>query len=457
MIAFPDLSERPVIAEPSPGIQQQDEPKRPWFATESQKAGMQRLQALADIFSRVGDSAPGGIRPLLRPMIIGATGTGKSTLAREFARQKEWAFLSIDAGSWLIQGGYSKPPTLRVIRDHVRSAPRTCIYLDEICKMLPTGHDAHSGWCTSVFAECLSLADADSRLHGHDWSREDIQRFKDSCFLIAGGAFTSALEAAKLSAQRSDLGFRQGAPVPCTHSSKIGETLPPELFSRFNPDHIVLRNPTRQDYAHAIDMIHADLWLDRSEPIKDLLDQAQASGNGVRWLTDYLTQMLLKNPTILPIRPEREMPKKPEEFDFFSLEAGHYSREITSSSFDLRGVLARIYAEIQSRQGAVTRSRNKAFADFLLGFEKGDLPQVLRAAIRVSTACVDITGDDSATLEPLRGWRDQAWIGLSQFSAELSRFGLLPMFARSWDLTSRVCDLRSTLSHLVAAGRFFTR
>jgi hypothetical protein len=457
MIAFPDLSEPPVTAEPSAGIQGHAETSPRWYATESQKAGLVRLHALADIFIRVGDSAPGGFKPLLRPLIIGATGTGKSTLVREFARQKGWAFLSIDAGSWLIQGGYSKPPTLRVIRDHIRSAPRTCVYLDEACKMLPTGHDLKSGWYSSVFAECLSLADGDSRLLGHEWSREDIERFRESCFLIIGGAFTSALQEAKLSAQRGGLGFQQEAPTPATHSSKIGETLPPELFNRFNSHHIILESPTRQDYARAIDMIHADLWVERNEPIKDLLDQAQASGNGVRWLTDYLTRVLLENPTILPIRPEKEMPKKPEAFDFFSLEAGHYSREITAHSFDLRGVLARIYAEIQSRRSAVTRSRNTAFAGYLLGFEKSHLPQVLRAAIRVSGACVDITADESATLEPLMRWRDEAWIGLAQFPAELSRFGLLPLFSRSWDLTSRVCDLRSTLSHLVAAGRFSTR
>jgi hypothetical protein len=177
----------------------------------------------------------------------------------------------------------------------------------------------------------------------------------------------------------------------------------------------------------------------------------------VRWLTDYLTRVLLENPTILPVRPQQDMPKKPEAYDFFSLEVGHYSREITASSFALRGVLARIYAEIQSRRSAVTRSRNTAFAGYLLGFEKGDLPQVLRAAMRVSGACVDITADESATLEPLMRWRDEAWIGLAQFPADLSRFGLLPLFSKSWDLTSRVCDLRGTLSHLVAAGRFSTR
>jgi hypothetical protein len=164
----------PFVGNPEP-----EPPKaREWYATQSQQAGLVRLNALADLFSRVGDSRPGSFQPLLRALIIGGTGVGKSTLAREFARQRDWAYTSVDCGSWLIQGSYSKPPTLRLLRDHVRSSSRSCIYLDEMCKAFPVGQDARSGWYLSVFSEVIALVDGDERLRVHDWTSHDIQKYR---------------------------------------------------------------------------------------------------------------------------------------------------------------------------------------------------------------------------------------------------------------------------------------
>jgi hypothetical protein len=457
MTALPDRSECLLDWDPEPE-ERPAQPNPTWYATTSQKAGLQRLHALADVFTRVGDGTLGTFRPLLRPLLIGATGCGKSTLVREFARQRDWGFLAVDAGSWLIQGAFSKPPTLRLIRDHVRAFPRTCLFIDECCKLMPTGHDANSGWYTSVFAEFLGLYDTSERLLGHEWTRADIQRFRESCFLIAGGAFTSALKQAQASAMRGGLGFGQAGPIAgATHSSKIGEILPPEIFLRFHSSHLVLEAPSRDDYARAIEMIHADLKVEREKPIKELIDEAQASGNGVRWVPEYLTRVLLANPTALPVKPAADAPKPPEGYDFFSPEASRYSHDITNYSFELRGVLARIRAEIQSQHDLVRENPSKAFSRYLLGSERGDFPGILMGALMASNACVGIGEDDSATLNPLMRWREEAWLGLDRFAGELSRCGLLDLFSRSWDLTSRIAELRATLSQMVAAGKFSAR
>jgi SpoVK/Ycf46/Vps4 family AAA+-type ATPase len=205
---------------------------REWFATQSQQAGLVRLDALADLFARIGNSKPGSFQPLLRALLIGGTGVGKSTLAREFARRRDWAYTSVDCGSWLIQGAYSKPPTLRILRDHVRSSSRTCIYLDEACKMFPSGHDTSSGWYLSVFSEFILLLDGDERLKGHEWTAEDIRKYKETCYVICGGAFTEALKEARVAQKRGGLGFVQAGPT-ATHSSKIQEALPEEIYHRF--------------------------------------------------------------------------------------------------------------------------------------------------------------------------------------------------------------------------------
>jgi hypothetical protein len=455
MTALPVEPECLVGWEPEPE-RPSTEQKHTWYATTSQKAGLQRLNALGDIFERVGDGTVGTYRPLLRPLVIGGSGCGKSTLVREFARQRDWGFLAIDAGSWLIQGAFSKPPTLRLVRDHVRAFPRTCLFIDECCKLMPTGQDASSGWYSSVFAEFLGLADASERLLGHEWTRTDIQRFRESCFVVAGGAFTSALKEAQASSIRGGLGFGKDGPTSATHSSKIAEVLPPEIFLRFHGTHIVLEPPTRDDYARAVEIIHADLKVEREKPIKALIDEAQASGNGVRWVTEYLTSVLLEHPTTLPVKPAPSAPKPLEGFDFFTPEASRYSRDITNYSFELRGVLARIQAGINSQHDLVLKSP-KGFSAYLLGSERADLSSILMGALLVCNACVGVAADDSTTLVPLMHWRDEAWLGLDRFAGELSRCGLLDLFSRSWDLTSRIAELRATLSQMVAAGKFSPR
>lgn len=431
-------------------------PARQWYATESQRAGLERLKALGDLFIQVGDRAPGGFHPLLRPLVIGETGSGKSTLVREFARRRDWAYLAVDSGSWIIQGS-QKTGTLQVIRDHVRSAPRTCLFIDEICKLLPR-HDANAGWYLGVFAEFLSL-DGDERLRGHDWRPEDIKKFRDTCFVVAGGAFTESLREARLTAKRGGLGFGSTGASPATHSSKVAEAIPDEIFRRFNPDHVVLQSPSRDDYAHGIESIRADLGIEPTRPGKEVLDEAEASGTGVRWLTHYTTRLLLENATALPVQQSQDVhPSKVDtSFDFFSLESGHYAKEITAHSFELRAVLGRLYAEIELRRNAITKSRDAFFEAFILSRDKEGLLTLLSTAIQVSNACMSVTADDSAITDPLLRWRAMAWMGLSEFPSELARHGLLPLISKSWDLSGRVAELRSVLSHLVATGRFNKR
>ena len=433
--------------------QKAEPPKaREWFATQSQQAGLVRLNALADLFSRVGDSRPGSFQPLLRALIIGGTGVGKSTLAREFARQRDWAYTSVDCGSRLIQGSYSKPPTLRLLRDHVRSSSRSCIYLDEMCKAFPVGQDARSGWYLSVFSEVIALVDGDERLRVHEWTSNDIQKYRETCYLISGGAFTDALKEARLAQKRGGLGFLQDAPN-ATHSSKIREALPEEIYHRFGA-HIVLESPTRQDYARGIELIHEDLKVERSTPIKELIDEAEASGNGTRWLTEYLTRVLLENPGALPIREAQPPAPKPPGYDFFSPDTVHYCRLITSESFALRGILGRLYSELRRYRGEIGEKGPQAFANWVLGPTGDRLELKLLNALCVCGACDDITSNDSAVLEKLLTWHEVAWDGLRFYSVELARYEILDLVVQTWDLASRVAELRSKISSLVAAGRF---
>jgi hypothetical protein len=426
---------------------------REWFATQSQNAGLVRLNALADLFTRIGDSKPGSFQPLLRTLLIGGTGVGKSTLAKEFARRRAWAYTSVDCGSWLIQSAHSKPPTLRILRDHVRSSNRTCIYLDEACKMFPSGHDTSSGWYLTVFSEFILLLDGDERLKGHEWTAEDIRKYKETCYVVCGGAFTEALKEARVAQKRGGLGFIQAGGPTVSHSSKIQEALPEEIYHRFG-EHIILEIPTRQDYARGIEMIHEDLRLERAVPIKQLLDEAESSGNGTRWLTLYLTRVLLENPMALPVRKRQPPAPKSQGFDFFSPDALRYCRMITTESFALRGALGRLYAEYNRNRAAVDKGGNGALSKYVFGRTGDRLEEKLLKAICAANACGEITADDSAVLNPLMNWRDVAWEGLRFYPNELAHYEMLDLVTQTWDLVSRVCELRGRISTLVAAGRF---
>jgi hypothetical protein len=438
---------------------------RAWFATKAQEEGLRRLRGLADVFVRTGDQPLAGFRPLVRPLLLGSSGSGKSELARQFAKERGWPFLSIDCGSFLPQGASSKPPTLRVIRDFLRSsavreAGRFCLLWDEIDKLIPRGPEAYgSSWVLSCWSECLAALDGDERLLNHEWTNEDIANFRTQCYILAGGCFGDALQEVREGAKRGGLGFGSDTPAAATYSGKIREKLPEELLSRFHPDHVALTAPNRDDFARAIEQIHEDLHVARVVPIRTLLDQAQAAQGGMRWVCTYLTRLLLENPEIRAF-PENERkdedakPTKRPAFDFFSVNANHYCRQATDYGFELRGVLGRLTAELIARQGQISRGRDTAFQDFLYGSGDNHLLVLAHSTRLHATACADVSDDDSYVSGALVRWSNVSWKGMTEFPTQLTRFGLMPLFSRSWDLSLRTAELRTRLSIGVSMGRY---
>jgi hypothetical protein len=428
-------------------------PPPEWYATASQRAGLARLHALAGVFTAIGDDAVAGFHPLVRSLIIGPSGSGKSTLARQFAQERGWKFLAVDCGSWLPQGALTKPATLRVIRDLIRSADRTVLFLDELCKLLPRTTDAASSWALGCWSEFLAL-DGDTRLLNHEWSQEDIRRLKTTCFVIGGGAFTHAVLEAKLSQKRGQLGFQDKDGPACGYAQKIRESLPEEVFSRFHPQHILLESPSRDEFARAIERIHDQLGVPRNRPIKELLDEAQASAGGLRWVDAYLTELLLAHPDRLPAQREEPEPKKRDGYDFFLGDTIYYCREVTKASFQLRSVLARLKSQLNAQHGAIVKNGDKRLEKFVFGPDGLRLSRFLLAALQQSNACVEVKADDSLVLEPIIRWQEEAWVGLMDYPVELSRFGLFGLIRRSWDLATRIAELRGRISERVAAGRY---
>jgi hypothetical protein len=428
-----------------------------WDATPSQIKGLARLDNLANVFVRLGNESMGGYRPLTKSLVIGESGAGKSRLAREFAKARDWPFLSIDCGSWIVQGASTKPGTLQVIREYLRknAGAFSVLYLDEVCKLLPLGSETSSSWALSCWSEFLALADSDSRLSSHEFTKADIRLLRDSCYLIAGGAFTSALKEVRAGRDRGGLGFGNGdaSTSSVTHSSKIREQLPEEISSRFHPTHIVLERPSRKDYTLAIDRIHAELGVESARPLKELLDEAEACPGGMRWIEAYLTEVLVAHPECLPEERDEWCPKSPEGFDFFPSDCVHYTRAVSEASFELRGLLLRLDADLAIRRQAVERGANQKFTSFLYGKEDNVRVKLLRA-LAASKPCGVVCADDSQAQRPIRTWREAAWEALGSFPADLARHNLLDLFTKTWNLATQICELRGKLAKGVASGRY---
>ena len=64
-----------------------------WHSTASQREGLARLHQLGNVFAQTGDSRLAGFRPAAgRILMIGASGSGKTALASEFADRLETEF-----------------------------------------------------------------------------------------------------------------------------------------------------------------------------------------------------------------------------------------------------------------------------------------------------------------------------------------------------------------------------
>jgi hypothetical protein len=435
-------------------------PKAPgWYATTSQRRGLQKLNAVAEVFVRNGNDSKGGFAPNLKCLLLGGSGTGKSSLARQFSLQRKWPHLSIDSGSWIPLGAYTKPATLKVIRDFVRANARGTIFLDEVCKLLPRGSDSRNSWTLSVFSEALALYDGlsgDDRLLTHEWTKDDLAKYRDFFFLISGGAFQDAYREVQADRQRGTLGFLPVEPPKLNHGEQIAHSqhLPDEISSRFNPDFITLEAPTREDYAEGIKRIHQGLGIKRSRPLKILLDEASASGSGVRWLTTYMTRVMVENPGASPAKEAQASPRKPKTYDFFAQDTTHHVRRVNDYSFALRAVLMRLSTELVIHKAAVESDPDRFFRHFLsLDGEPCGLPELVLKAMSCCAVCADISGDDNG-VKVLAEFQAKTWIGLRQYPAKLTDFRLFHLFLKGWDLSSRIVDLRTRLSAEVAHGRY---
>jgi len=422
-----------------------------WHPTGSQKQVLSRLHQLAEVFFRLGDAMIAGLRPACRlPLVIGASGSGKSAVVGQFAKQRKLGLLALDCGSWIVAGAAAKPATLRIVRDYVRAHEQGVLFCDEVCKLLPQGEGLlNSGWALSVFAEAISLFSASESLAVHDWSVADIAKLRNNFLCVGGGAFQAALSDVRQASNKGGLGF-SGAKAASSHKEEITRHLPEEVLSRFS-EIIVLDPPSREDFQETVQRIHSDLGIKRQRPMKELLDEALNAAGGMRWAEKYVCSLLIEHPYCVRQRYTTPSEKAPvAKAVTIDLMAGDVAKCLTltnETAASLRVKLGRIYSRLHQWLDQGTQMEQP-----LGRFNQPELGEALVSALRSSQAMTQLRGDENEEMAALSNWRTLAWQVGCESATILAKLELTEIWMEAWSLTSNLIDYRLALRRAVEKG-----
>ena len=467
----------PCLAPPTVPVSRKEKEARDnrLYLTESQRGALIQLSNLSNVFLHGADVRYGGIAARSKALLLGGTGTGKTSVARRFAVSRGWTFISFDSSGWVPVGAHAKPPTLLVLRDHVRrfstdaKTPsgqslhdqKGVICLDEIDKPWQSVNAVRdSSYSTATLSEVLAFLDADERLLGHQWTRQDIEKLKNSFFIIGAGSFQSYLREAEKKARGGALGFGEAEKGPQDFGQFISDiqALPDEIASRFAAPAIFLQAPTRKDFSAAIENIHHDLGVTMARPMDDLVTEAMGHLGGVRWLENYVTKLLVAHPP--PLRaPESEVKLTPRgeriedlrTFNFFAADTTEHIRKLNEDIFGLRVALAHVVSglHLAVAQDRITQSTDNGFWIYLN--TGGSFWEHTCETIATCGLCAEASSDTSHMM-PLVIWEERAWKGIRDHANDLEKLNLLETWMRAWDLCSRVIQRQACLSVQVGRG-----
>lgn len=253
------------------------------------------------------------IRPRTATLIIGASGTGKSHLARAIAKELGAAFLKLSVSDWVLLGCSQRgaettwPMIYRFLRRNA-GAEGLVIFLDEVDKISGTGT-----WETFLRTEVFALLDLQIPVGIRESDNDDDEddessskRAKSDGFnvasrtlrtktlILAAGAFQHIWE----NQAKPALGFGEpcrGGDAPSLND--LAATLPRELVNRFRSDIVILPQLAAVDYEKMLAFIG-----DRIPPYlrstfirmgKDRLPHAVKYRQGCRFVEELLLDVII--------------------------------------------------------------------------------------------------------------------------------------------------------------------
>lgn len=215
--------------------------------TRRQRQVLETCTALGELFFDPHRPTVGGIQPLLFPLLIGPTGSGKTRIVHMLAARLGAHLIRITRADFVPQGARLRPSAF-VICDALLERERTVIFLDELDKYRAEGGPTPaSEWGAGVFGDLWNIADrrlpVENFLTEVDPARpprapitvEELRRrVQQRLFVVASGTFQAIWD----SAARPKLGFKDSA-IDAGAEISVEEVLraqhiSPEIVARFH-------------------------------------------------------------------------------------------------------------------------------------------------------------------------------------------------------------------------------
>lgn len=250
-------------------------------------------------------------------LILGPTGTGKTFLAKEVAREMQVPFLSIAVSDWIILGGNTRGSSItwqNIVKFIKKNQKKkgAIIFIDELDKC---HHD--SNWNSFLRSEIFSLCDARTPLGLNDLDDdeadvaciEEVESFLSYKTMIIGGA---AFQGIWEDQSAPSMGFN---PEPYAHSQpqlhELAKYLPRELINRFSSEIFILPSLKKCDYRTMIETMAdnlSGLWKSKFLELGlSRLDQAVNDKKGARYSEEILLAAIVEERSCMANwKPETE-------------------------------------------------------------------------------------------------------------------------------------------------------
>jgi hypothetical protein len=163
------------------------------FFTQSQTEARKRILALGQLY--FSDTSIGAIRPRTSPLLVAATGSGKTSLVGSVAKDLDAHLLRLTVSEWIPCGAHRDlTPALLEIAVALAEHPRVLVLIDELDKFTDDGRS----WSRSCATEVLNvlertLPESVFTLMRKNADKRPVieQRLKSGMFVTGAGAWQS--------------------------------------------------------------------------------------------------------------------------------------------------------------------------------------------------------------------------------------------------------------------------